>query len=93
VIIHFHDIPLPYEYQKEYFTNPTFRVFWTEAYLLQSFLCFNEHFEVLLGMAFLMEEHQREFCKAFPYFDPARNWANSNSFWIRRKVEPDRISA
>jgi hypothetical protein len=39
-IVHFHDIPLPFEYQKVYFTNPTFRVFWTEAYLLQSFLAF-----------------------------------------------------
>jgi hypothetical protein len=85
VIVHFHDIPLPYEYQKVYFTNPTFRVFWTEAYLLQSFLTFNDHFEILLAMAFLMEEHQQAFCAAFPHFDPQRNWANSGSFWIRRK--------
>jgi Methyltransferase domain len=85
VIIHFHDIPLPYEYQKVYFTNPTFRVFWTEAYLLQSFLTFNDRFEILLGMAFLMQEHQQAFCGAFPHFDPQRNWANSESFWIRRK--------
>jgi hypothetical protein len=87
VVVHFHDIPLPYEYQKVYFTNPTFRVFWTEAYLLQSFLTFNDRFEILLGMAYLMEKHQREFCEAFPHFDPQRNWANSGSFWIRRKLE------
>ena len=87
VVVHFHDIPLPYEYQKVYFTNPTFRVFWTEAYLLQSFLAFNDRFEILLAMAFLMEEHQREFCQAFPHFDPQRNWANSGSFWIRKKLE------
>jgi hypothetical protein len=92
VIVHFHDIPLPYEYQKVYFTNPSFRVFWTEAYLLQSFLTFNDRFEVLLGMAFLMEEHQAEFCQAFPHFDLQRNWANSGSLWIRRKVEMDKIA-
>ena len=27
VIIHFHDIPMPFEYNKAYFTNPNFRVF------------------------------------------------------------------
>ncbi len=31
VIIHFHDIALPYEYPKAYHTNPHFRVFWTVA--------------------------------------------------------------
>jgi hypothetical protein len=50
-------------------------------------LTFNDRFEILLGMAYLMEKHQREFCEAFPHFDPQRNWANSGSFWIRRKLE------
>jgi len=27
VVIHFHDISLPYEYPKIYYTNPQFRVF------------------------------------------------------------------
>jgi hypothetical protein len=86
VIVHFHDIPFPYEYAKVYFTNPRFRVFWTESYLLQAFLSFNDRFEILLAMAYLMEKHQREFCEVFPHFDPQRNWANSGSFWIRRKI-------
>ena len=38
VIVHFHDISLPYDYSKVYFTNPIFRVFWMESYLLQAFL-------------------------------------------------------
>jgi hypothetical protein len=29
VVVHFHDINLPYEYPKVYFTNPQFRMFWT----------------------------------------------------------------
>lgn len=85
VIIHFHDISLPYEYPKVYATNPRFRVFWTEAYLLQAFLCFNTQFEILLAMNYLMKEHKEAFCKAFPFYDPQKDLLGTSSFWIRRK--------
>lgn len=85
VIIHFHDINLPYEYPKVYFTNPRFRMFWTEAYLLQAFLAFNHNFEILLAMNYLQTDYMSHFCKAFPHFNLEDNWANSGSFWIRRK--------
>lgn len=86
VIIHFHDINLPYEYPKIYFTNPQFRMFWTEAYLLQAFLISNRDFEILLAMNFLQTDHMDEFCQAFPRFNLEDNWANSGSFWIRKKL-------
>jgi hypothetical protein len=89
VIVHFHDISLPYEYNKVYFTNPGFRVFWTEAYLLQAFLALNREFEILMAMNFLMTDHLKDFCASFSHFDPAKNWANSGSFWIRRKHASD----
>jgi len=85
VIVHFHDIELPYEYSKVYATNPAFRMFWTEAYLLQAFLSCNDHWEILLGMAYLMKEEMKVFQSAFPHFQPEKNWANSGSFWIRKK--------
>ena len=85
VIIHFHDIGLPYDYPKVYATNPKFRVFWTEAYLLQAFLCFNSQFEILLAMNYLMSERQEEFRAAFPLYDPLKHRNISGSFWIRRK--------
>lgn len=56
VIIHFHDINLPYEYPKVYAINPKFRQFWTEAYLLQAFLSCNNKFEIMLAMNYLMIE-------------------------------------
>jgi hypothetical protein len=84
VIIHFHDINLPYEYPKVYFTNPQFRMFWTEAYLLQAFLNFNQNFEILLAMNYLQTDHMNDFRAAFPHFNLEDNWANSGSFWIRR---------
>lgn len=85
VVVHFHDISLPYEYPKAYATSPTFRVFWNEAYLLQAFLSGNQDFEVLLMMNLVQEEHMDVFQKAFPHFSLSDNWANSGSFWIRRK--------
>jgi hypothetical protein len=85
VIAHFHDIGLPYEYPKVYFTNPAFRMFWTEAYLLQAFLACNAEFEILLALGYLMTDRMEEFRRALPHFDPAVDLAISGSFWIRRK--------
>ena len=86
VAVHIHDICLPYEYPEVYFTNPAFRVFWTEAYLLQAFLAFNAEFEVLLAMNAIQTDHMQAFRAAFPHFRLEENWANSGSFWMRRKV-------
>jgi hypothetical protein len=85
VIIHFHDIAFPYEYPRVYATNPQFRVFWTESYLLQAFLCFNNRFEILLAMNYLMIDHPEIFQTAFPLYDKNRLQTISRSFWIRRK--------
>jgi hypothetical protein len=86
VLVHIHDIPMPFEYPEIYFTNPSFRMFWTESYLLQAFLCFNNKYEILLAMSYLMTEKREEFRKAFPYYNPVHHKANSGSFWIRRKI-------
>lgn len=83
VIVHVHDIRLPYEYSERLAKNETFRQFWNEQYLLQSFLCFNNHFEVLLAANYLMVDHRNEFLKRFPYCDLGEH---PSSFWIRRKI-------
>ena len=85
VVVHFHDIALPYEYPKRYATNPSFRMFWTEAYLLQAFLALNPDYEILLALDYLMTEQKDAFRSAFPHYDPTRHVATSGSFWIRRK--------
>jgi len=85
VIVHFHDIGIPYEYPKTYSTSETFRQFWTEQYLLQGFLCFNSEFEVLMAMNYLMTDHMELFKKVFPYFNADIHRFLSSSFWIKRK--------
>jgi len=86
VVVHFHDIPMPFEYPKSLYTNPRFRQFWTESYLLQAFLCHNDQFEVLLAMAWLMQNEPDAFRQALPLYDPQAHQAGSGSFWIRRKT-------
>lgn len=83
VIVHFHDIALPAEYDRQYFVNPQFRVFWTEAYLLQAFLAFNSAYEVLLAMVYLKLRFPKEFEAGFPH--PVPGSLPSGSFWIRRR--------
>lgn len=85
VIIHFHDIPMPFEYNKIYFTNPNFRVFWTESYLLQAYLINNKNVEILSALKFLMTEKKDFFSKAFNNYDPIKHSLISESFWIRIK--------
>ncbi len=86
VIIHVHDIPMPYEYAEVYLTNPRFRMFWTESYLLQAFLSHNQAFEVMLAMNFLMLDHAGPFRNAWAHFQPAIHGV-SHSFWFRRKPQ------
>ena len=86
VVVHIHDVNLPFEYEREYAAGQpgTFRRLWTESYLLQAFLACNRDFEILLAMRYLMVEHADEFGRAFPLYTPARQKSLSSSFWMKR---------
>ena len=87
VFIHFHDINLPYEYPKIYATNPSFRVFWTESYLLQAFLICNHDFEICLPMDFLQHNYLKILTETFPLSSKTNFGWVSGSFWIKRVSE------
>jgi hypothetical protein len=80
VIVHVHDIFLPFEYRRDWVLNE-FR-FWTEQYLLQAFLTFNSEFEVLLANCYLGHYHEEHFKAVFPDLP---GWIGG-SFWMRRKT-------
>lgn len=84
VWVHFHDINLPFEYPEVYSTNPKFRVFWTESYLLQAFLMFNQDYEIMLPLAYLQHHFMPELIAAFPHSVHTQFGWVSGSFWIRR---------
>ena len=79
VIVHVHDIFLPFEYRRDWVLDE-FR-FWTEQYILQAFLTFNSQFEVLLANSYLNHYHQQDLKTAFPGLSSRAG----GSFWMRRK--------
>lgn len=79
VIVHVHDIFLPFEYRRDWVLDE-FR-FWTEQYLLQAFLTFNSEFEVLLANSYLNHYYRGDLRAAFPGLPPGPG----GSFWMRRK--------
>lgn len=84
VFVHFHDIPMPFEYPKTYFTNPHFRVFWNESYLLQAFLACNREFQIVLPMSYLQKYYLDDLKSLFPNsLKTSFGWV-SGSFWIKR---------
>jgi len=80
VIVHVHDIFLPFEYPREW-VRDDFR-FWAEQYLLQAFLTFNSEFQVLMANNYLNHYYREDLKSAFPSLP---SWGGG-SFWMRRRV-------
>jgi hypothetical protein len=79
VIVHVHDIFLPYEYPREWVVE--LRRAWAEEYLLQAFLAFNPVYEVLFpahAVARQAEEVTRSVVESF------RPSSSPGAFWLRR---------
>lgn len=79
VLVHFHDIFLPWEYARSWVVDK--HIFWNEQYLLLAFLLFNERFEVVLANQYLGLVHPASLSKLFPDLQIL----GGGSFWIRCK--------
>lgn len=79
VIVHFHDIFLPYEYPRKWVVDE--RRAWAEQYLLQAFLAFNTDFEVLFPTYAVTAAAPDAIEALVPSF---RRTDRPGSFWIRR---------
>jgi len=89
VIVHVHDIFLPFEYRRDWVMDE-FR-FWSEQYLLQAFLTFNSEFEVLMANRYLAHKYPEDLKAAFPNLENLKaalpnsvRWGGG-SFWMRRR--------
>ena len=80
VLVHSHDIFLPSEYPKEWVIKN--RIFWTEQYLLQAFMAFNDSFEVVLAASYVHARHPEWLESAFSSYSRDNRWPGS--FWMRR---------
>lgn len=81
VYVHFHDVPYPFEYPKEWIFQ---RRAWNEAYLLRAFLQYNAAFTVEFFNSFVGRFHRDAMARAMPL-------AMTNpgtSLWLRKKSAP-----
>jgi hypothetical protein len=81
VIVHIHDIYIPYEYPRVHFHGRQ-KLFWNEQYLLQALLTDNPKLEVILPGFFVQKDMETEFAAAFPAYDPVKH-RRTSSFWMR----------
>ncbi len=79
VYVHFHDIWLPWEYDREFIMGRGY--FWNEQYVLEAFLSGNRGWRVVFATRALSLDHPDRMAKLMPRFDP-RKFATS--FWIAR---------
>jgi Methyltransferase domain len=80
VIVHFHDIFLPWEYPREWFEE--MRWYWAEQYLLQAFLAFNPAFEILVPAHAVARSHPERLRAVVPSFHAG---AGPGSMWLRTR--------
>jgi hypothetical protein len=80
VIVHFHDIFLPYPYSRAHLDGAHF---WNEQWLLQAFLTGNESWEVLIGAQVVARAHPERLSASIPSFSPG---TSPGAFWIRRRT-------
>jgi hypothetical protein len=79
VLVHFHDVFLPYEYPRAWVFE--LRRAWGEQYLLQAFLAYNEEFEVLMPCHALSRAEPERSSQLISSFGPE---VARGAFWIRR---------
>jgi hypothetical protein len=84
VIVHVHDIFFPKHYPRNWVLQDL--RFWTEQYLLQAFLTFNKHFEVLWCGSFMYLKYPERLKSTFRPPEGLGFYENyfSSSFWMRK---------
>jgi predicted O-methyltransferase YrrM len=81
VVVHIHDIYIPYEYPRDHFVGAQ-KIFWNEQYILQALLTNNAAFEILLPLFAIQRDSPERLRAVFPQYDPQQHRASS-SFWLR----------
>jgi predicted O-methyltransferase YrrM len=68
VLVHVHDIFLPFDYPEEWMAERRWGKAWswTEQYLVHAFLAFNNHFEILWPARAMWESHRDEIAAVIP---------------------------
>lgn len=88
VVVHIHDVPFPHNtpYPADFWLfGERWPVYWNEAMLVQSFLAFNDAFEVQLSTPMLRHHDESFLTSRFPDYVPVADDPNPpSSLWLRR---------
>lgn len=79
VVVHFHDIYLPFEYPRAWMED--FALYWNEQYLLQAFLAHNQSWDVLVAVQALNRLRRAGLAASLSSAALAHDGAG---FWIQR---------
>ena len=81
VLIHIHDIFMPSEYLKSWVLNN--KRFFTEQYILQAFLAFNNDFEIIFPGSYMHTHHPQLLEETFNSYKHELDWPSN--FWMKKK--------
>jgi len=89
VIVHIHDIPFPYNTPfpaETWVFEREWPVFWTEAMLLQAFLCHNSEFQIRLSLPFIRFKEEEFLRQSIPAYDQRKGPGPDtfSSIWLER---------
>lgn len=80
VVVHFHDIFLPYEYPRAWYERGTYLA---EHYLLHAFLIGNAAYEIVFAAHAVVRAHRERVCELIPSLRSRRDH-HPAAFWIAR---------
>jgi predicted O-methyltransferase YrrM len=89
VIVHIHDIPFPFNTPfppETWVFERGWPVFWTEAMLLQAFLCHNSEFQIRLSLPFIRFKDEEFLRRNVPGYDHRKGTGPDtfSSIWLER---------
>ncbi len=80
VIVHIHDIFLPYEYPEKFIKEG--ERMWLEQYLLQAFLCNNSNYEIVWTSHYMHREHHSFLIQNMKNFEAGNPF--KSSIWLKK---------
>jgi predicted O-methyltransferase YrrM len=81
VLVHFHDIPYPFEYPQEWIE---YGFAWNETYLLRAFLQYNSTFRIRLWNSYLALAHADLLEDWMPLWTTTVDFGVGGSLWLER---------
>ncbi|MEI6707225.1 MAG: class I SAM-dependent methyltransferase [Methylococcales bacterium] len=82
VLIHFHDIFTPRDYPEEWLVTQV--RLWNEQYLLEAFISFNSHFEIIASLNYLKHRYPEKLATVCPVLAESLATSEPGSFWLRK---------